>query len=447
VTITWVNLSTPAGYTLIGAGVLVATGLIVLAVASTRLAPALGLREDAPWWSSPAGGRAHGLLATYLGALVGLGAGVHLLVTGVMHRSAALAWALACLLVAGLLALTAPRASQVALRVVARDPLVVAEPPPALFVVPDGALDDLDLIVARTAADRGHWRPAARLLAASVDHDVRYARIVQLAVHGLRRSRWLEEWVRTRPTDPNALAVAAMLAVRRAWELRGPDWEPRNQLAFLAALEEAEELTREAIDNDPGDPSPRAVLVEMARGQQVDVTELEARTRGLYELAPHHQGGHEAELQYRSLKWLGSTEDMFVHARSASAAAPPGNALVLLIVTAHLEHYLTLAERSQAQASAYLRSAPVRAEIEHAVARWQGGPGGPSPVNRARAYNTLAYVAWLGRDREAARTYLAHTREHLDVWPWALSGDPARVHAVAQHWAAEPAAPRRRVRS
>lgn len=443
------DLSTPAGYTLIGAGVLLVTGLAVLTVASTRLAPALGLREDAPWWSSPAGGRAHGLLSAYLGGLVGLGATVHLTVTGVLHGSAATAWLLTCVAVAGVLALTAPRASHVAARVVTRDPLAVAEPPATMYVAPDGALDDMDLMVARTAADRGHWRPAARLLAASVDHDVRYARVVQLAIHGLRRSRWLEDWVHTRPTDPNALAVSAMLAVRRAWELRGPDWEPRNQLAFLAALQEAEELTREAIDNDPGDPTPRAVLVEMARGQQVGLAELEARTGGLYALAPHHQGGHEAELQYRSLKWHGSTEDMFRHARAASTAAPPGNALTLLVVTAHLEHYLTLAERSQAQATAYLRSQAVRAEIAHAVARWLGGPGGPSPVNRERAHNTLAYVAWLSRDRETARPHLLHTREHLDVWPWALSGDPARVHAVAQQWATQPSGSRRasRVRS
>ena len=382
------DLSTPAGYTLIGAGVLLVTGLAVLALASTRLAPVLGLREDAPWWSSPAGGRAHGLLATYLGGLVGVGAAVHLAATGVLHGSAALAWMLTCVATAGMLALTAPRVSQVAARVVARDPLAIAEPSPAQYVAPDGALGDLDLMVARTAADRGHWRPAARLLAASVDHDVRYARVVQLAVHGLRRSRWLDDWVRTRPTDPNALAVSAMLAVRRAWELRGPDWEPRNRLAFLAALQEAEELTREAIDNDPGDPTPRAVLVEMARGQQVDVAELEARTDGLYALAPHHQGGHEAELQYRSLKWHGSTEDMFRHARAASAAAPPGNALTLLVATAHLEHYLTLAERSLEQATAYLRSAAVRAEIARRSRAGRAGRAGrprstgPGPTTR-----------------------------------------------------------------
>ncbi len=291
---------------------------------------------------------------------------------------------LTCVATAGMLALTAPRASQVAARVVARDPLALAEPSPAQYVAPDGALGDMDLMVARTAADRGHWRPAARLLAASVDHDVRYARVVQLAVHGLRRSRWLDDWVHTRPTDPNALAVSAMLAVRRAWELRGPDWEPRNQLAFLAALQEAEELTREAIDNDPGDPTPRAVLVEMARGQQVGVAELEARTDGLYALAPHHQGGHEAELQYRSLKWHGSTEDMFRHARAASAAAPPGNALTLLVVTAHLEHYLTLAERSLA-AGHRVPAVRRRAGRDRAGGRALGGRPGRAVPGQPRA--------------------------------------------------------------
>ena len=297
-----VNLATPAGYTLIGAGALIVVGLAVLGVAGTRLAPAFGLREDSPWWLSPASGRAHGLIATYLGALVGLGAAVHLLVTGALHRSTGLAWGSTWLLVAGALALTAGPATRFVVRVASRDALDLEEPHPGLFVVPDVALGDVDLIVARAAADRGEWRPAADLLGSSVDHDLRYARITALAIHGLRRSRWLESWLLARPTDPNAHALKAMLAVRRAWELRGPDWEPRNLQAFLAALEEAEEITREAIDNDPTDPSPRAVLVEMARGQQVDLHELEARTRALYAIAPHHQGGHEADLQYRTLE-------------------------------------------------------------------------------------------------------------------------------------------------
>ncbi|MDO8120986.1 hypothetical protein Q6346_06615 [Isoptericola sp. b490] len=428
------DLSTGAGHTLIASGAIVVVGLATITVARTGRATARGRRPDAPWWSTPAAMRAHGLLAAYLGLLVAAGTATQLAVAGALHRQL-LAWALAGLLVAALVGTTGPRAARLATQIV-DDPREEVPPDPIWFVQPDGALGDLSLIAARAAAERGVWHAASDLLASSPDHDQRYARTTQLAIHALQRGRWLEEWVRRRPTDPHALATRAMLEVRRAWELRGPDAEPRDRLAFLAALEEAEELTRAAIDNDPTDPTPRAVLVELARGQQVDLAELRARTRALYALAPHHHGGHEAELQYLSAKWCGSTEAMFARARAAAASAPPGNALALLVVTAHLEHYLTLATGSARQARRYLASETVRQEVADAVRRWRSGPQGPSPVNRERAHNTLAYFSWLAGDRQAALPHLARTLEHLDVWPWALSGETSFVHAVAQDWAA-----------
>ncbi len=429
------SLDTPAGYAVIGALTLVAIGLLVLGVASTRMASVLGMREDARWWFSPAGGRTQGLVVAYVGALVAVAALVYLIVDPGLDGSPALAWTLSWMMGLALLALTGTRVARLAVSVASDGRTTIDEPDDALYVEPDGALDDVDLINARTATERGEWRPAAELLAASVDDDLRYARITALAIQGLRRSRWLDAWLRARPTDPNAQAVRSMLAIRRAWELRGPDWEPRNAQAFLAALREAEEITREAIDNDPTDPSPRAVLVEMARGQQVDTDELESRARSLYLLDPYHQGGHEAELQYRSAKWFGSDDEMLTVARVASSAAPAGNALALLIVTAHIEHYFSLVERSPAQAERYVRSAPVRTEVAEALARWQAGPAGPSPINAAKGHNTLAFFFWLARDRVSARPHLAHTLRHLDQWPWALVGEVSQVHAVAQQWA------------
>ena len=428
------SLDTPAGYAFTGALVLMVIGLSLLGVASTHLARLLGMREDARWWFSPAGGRTQGLVAAYLGALVAVSSLVYLIVDPGLDGSPALAWTLAWMMGLALLALSATRMARLVVSVATEGRTALDEPDEELYIVPDGALGDVDLIAARTAAERGEWRPAAELLAASVDDDMRYARIVALAVQGMRRSRWLDAWVAARPTDPNAQAVRAMLAVRRAWELRGPDWEPRNAQAFIAALREAEELTREAIDNDPLDPSPRAVLVEMARGQQVDADELDSRTRSLFLLAPHHQGGHEAELHYRSAKWFGSDDEMLEVARAAAAAAPAGSALALIVVTAHIEHYFSLVERSAAHAERYVRSAEVRAEVARAVAHWQGGPTGASPVNQAKAHNTLAFYFWLARDRANARPHLAHTLRHLDTWPWALVGDASQVHAVAQQW-------------
>jgi len=429
-----VDLDSPAGYVLIGAAVVVVIGLLVGAAASTPLAGALGMREDATWWFTPAGGRTQGLVVAYVGGLVSLGAAAFLVTAAEVGQISPLPWTVSWVVGLGLLALTGTRVARLVVQVATEDRTALEEPAPSLFVEPDPALDDVDLVVARAATDRGEWRPAAELLAASVDHDTRYGRITVLAVHGLRRSRWLDAWLAARPTDPNAQAVRATLAVRRAWELRGPDWEPRNIQAFLAALEEAEEIAREAVDNDPTDPSPRAVLVEMARGQQVDTDELEARTRALFAVAPLHQGGHEAELQYRCHKWFGSAEEMFVCARAAAALAPAGSALGMVLVTAHIEHYLTLAERSVAQADRYLASPTTRSEVDAVVARWTAGPDGASPVNQARSHNTLAFFYWLARDRAAARPYLARTAEFLDPWPWALAGDPSHVHALAQQW-------------
>ncbi|HWS57229.1 MAG TPA: hypothetical protein VN257_01725, partial [Actinotalea sp.] len=303
----------------------------------------------------------------------------------------------------------------------------------ALVVRPDPALDDAELVAARAATDRGEWRPAAALLAASVDDDLRYARIQVLAANGLRRSRWLDAWLAARPTDPNAQAVRADLAVRRAWQLRGPDVARRNDQALLAALEEAEEIAREAIENDPTDPSPRAVLVEMARGQRVDPAELEARTTALFALAPLHQGGHEAELRYWCQAGPGATPTLFARARAATAAAPPGSALALMVLVAHLEHHVALTGRTTGPGGRPTTSPVTRAEIEAAIERWRSG--GTSPVNRARACNTVACYYWLARDRVAARPYLERTARHLDPWPWTLLGEPGEVHARAQQWA------------
>ncbi len=429
------SLDTPAGYAFLGAVILVVIGLLVLAAASTRLASLLGMREDASWWFSPAGGRTQGLVVAYVGAIVAISSLVYLIVDPGLEGSPALAWTLAWMMGLGLLVLSGTRVARLAVSVASEGRTSIDEPDEALYVEPDGALGDVDLIAARAATEHGEWRPAAALLAASVDDDMRYARTTALAIQGLRRSRWLDAWLTARPSDPNAQAVKSMLAVRRAWELRGPDWEPRNAHAFVAALREAEEVTREAIDNDPTDPSPRAVLVEMARGQQVDADELDARTRALFLLAPAHQGGHEAALHYHSAKWFGSDAEMLAVARASSAAAPAGSALALIIVTAHVEHYLSLIERSATQAERYVRSAEVRSEVAHAVARWTSGPDGPSPVNLAKAHNTLAFYYWLARDRANARPHLAQTLQHLDLWPWALIGEPAQVHAVAQQWA------------
>lgn len=430
------DLENPAGYVLIGAATVVVIGLLAAAIAWSPAARLLGLREDNLWWFSPAGGRTQGLVLAYLAALVAVGAGVHLAVRAVRPDAGALAWTLSWVSAVVLLGGTVAWMGRLVVRVATGGSGVFDEPRDELYRPVDDALDDVDLVAARRAADEGDWRPAAALLRASLDHDTRFARIDVLAEHALRRSRWLDRWISEVPGDPQLLTLRCAVAVHRAWQMRGTEWVPRSYDAFRGALDDAEELARDAVRAAPEDPSPHVLLLWLARGQEVDRDEMDERCRALYRLAPQHQAGHQEELQYRCQKWHGSAEEMFATARRAAGSAPPGSALHLLVVTAHLEHAIMLGADRPARGRRHLADPATRREVAAAVAGWRSGPHGPSPVNRLQGHNVLAFFHWMAQDRDAARPHLELTREHLATYPWGyVDGDPTRTHAAALQWA------------
>lgn len=303
----------------------------------------------------------------------------------------------------------------------------------AVSVEPDDALDDADLRAARAAADAGDWRPAAALLHGTTDHDLRYARLDVLAQHALRSGGWLDAWAAVAPDDPRLLALRAAVVAHRAWEVRGAGWVPQDWDAFTAVLRDAEALARAAAAAAPADPDPHVVLLRTARGLEVSRDVMDARCAGLRRLAPLHLAGHAHELQYRCAKWHGSADEMFATARRA-AAAPPGSALHLLVLQAHLEH--AGAHRWAWRGRRHLAARATRQEVAAAVDAWLSGPGGPSPVGRTQAHNLVAYYGWTARDRALARPHLEVTRRHLARLPWATDrGDARRTHAAALRWA------------
>ena len=433
------DLDSPAGTVLIGAVVLALIGLLVFWIGGTRASVLLGVREDSPWWFSPAGARTQGLVVAYLGAVVGVGSLVFLVVKAFLPDASALAWTLCWVSAVGFFAVTVTWFGRVVVPVATGGRGVWAEPAEGDYVDPDETLGDVDLRAARDAALAGDWRPAAHLLSATADPEARFDRLDALAHAGLRRSAWLDAWLRERPSDPHALALRAQLAVVRAWEIRGADWTPQHPERFLDALADAETYAREAVEVNPTDPSPHVTLIIAARGQQVDHDVLDRRFAALVALAPEHRQGHEQAMQYRCEKWFGSREEMFAFARDASARARPGSALALLVVQAHVEQWLVL---SGPRGAKHMASPETRAEIAAAEQRWLGG--GPSPVGRAYGHNLLAFAWWLADDAAAAQPHLQETARHLAETPWGYAGEPSEAHAQVQAWAratARPAVP------
>ncbi|WP_456820098.1 hypothetical protein [Cellulomonas sp. URHB0016] len=435
------NFDTPAGTVALGALVFAVIGLLVYWLAGSRAAFLIGIRQDAPWFLNPAGGRTQGLVFAYLSGLVAVGALVFLAARSV-GAPAPFSWTCCWSSAAVALWATITRAGRKIVDVATDGRATWDDPQEQDFVEPDDALDDVDLRTARAAALAGDWRPAAHLLSATADHDARYARVVGLADAALRRRTWLDTWLREHPSDPQALAVRAQLAAAYAWSVRGSAYEVQDPSRWFEAIHDAEAIVREAVAAAPADPSPRTTLVLIARGQQVDHDELDRRLADVLALAPQHLAAHEHALQYKAAKWFGSTDEMFTFARAASAQADPGSALNLLVVTAHVEHWLALSGKSSHLASKHMEAPATRAEITAAVDRWRAGDGGPSPVGRAAAHNLLAFAYWLAEQPDEAVEHLAVTRERLSDMPWGMVDEATAVHARVQAWARQKASAR-----
>ena len=162
--------------------------------------------------------------------------------------------------------------------------------------IPDGdgaVLDAPDdrLSPALVAAGRGEYRAAADLLAATraaaqwENHD-RYAR--RLAAFARLRPEWFENWRTADRDDPNALLVAAQLAVDRVW----------SSPARAELLREVSPLITAAARADDRDPVPWRIALDHARGSRAGHRYFEELWAAALRRAPHHYGCHVAALRY-----------------------------------------------------------------------------------------------------------------------------------------------------
>ncbi|MEU6808425.1 hypothetical protein ABZ920_05335 [Streptomyces sp. NPDC046831] len=192
---------------------------------------------------------------------------------------------------------------------------------------------DARLAPVLVAAAHGAYAPAAVLLAetraaaAWEDRD-RYA--TRLAAFARSRSEWLDAWRAAAPHDPDALLVAAQLAVDRAW--------PSPARAEL--LRAVSPLITEAARGDDRDPVPWRVALDHARGSRAGHRYFEELWEAAVRRAPHHYGCHVAALRYLAASWHGSHRECFDFSDRAAQDAPPDSLVQALPVRAAFA-YLT----------------------------------------------------------------------------------------------------------
>ncbi|GHE87347.1 hypothetical protein GCM10014715_49780 [Streptomyces spiralis] len=287
---------------------------------------------------------------------------------------------------------------------------------------------------ALVAAAQGRYGPAAALLAATreraewEDRD-RYA--LRLAAFARSRAEWLDAWRTAAPHDPDALLVAAQLAVDRAWPSPG-----RTEL-----LREVSPLITAAARADGRDPVPWRVALDHARGSRAGHTYFEELWEAAVRRAPHHYGCHVAALRYLAASWHGSHRECFDFADLAAQDAPADSLVQALPVRAAFS-YLTDGcgpevprERLEAAAD---RAIGLSVRLPAAT---------PWP---AEIRNLLTYVLIRLDRREDARVQLRLIGPYATSFPWdRVSDDPLglflklRADVSAEPLAGPPRHPRK----
>lgn len=176
-------------------------------------------------------------------------------------------------------------------------------------------------------------------------------------------------------------------------------------------------VPRRVADTDVADPTALAFLIKVAIG--VDPEAAEGYFHRACERDPGHHLAHELMLLALCQKWHGSHEAMFELARDAADAAPAGSSLPMLLVTAHLEHWLYAAhfDGQPALASAFLlehREEVARAcadSIDHRDHR-------PDRLTPWRL-NEAACWAYLTQDHERLARWLRRLGDVQTRVPWA----------------------------
>ncbi|MFI2208812.1 hypothetical protein [Streptomyces sp. NPDC020141] len=303
------------------------------------------------------------------------------------------------------------------LGLVPRDRLETGRP------APDPALDR---VVA--AALAGDWRPGADFLTAvtGAGWQRRTAVIGELAGAARGDDVWLQHWRSERPEDPGAAAVQAQALIDLAWQVRAGGRSARTSQeqseGFVRILSRAGREVARAKELGGDDPSP--YVTDIWRG--IGVGRSHEDMRRLWEETsardPYHLAAHRGALQYWCAKWHGSRELAFSFAERSADAAPPGQLISSLWLTAWWEHRSGRGGRGEFRTEA-VWAAVDRLHDDTAAA----DPGHP---HLAEARHVLAYFLVQQDRADLALEQFRLVDGHVGAFPWTQAEDPAELYGL-----------------
>ncbi|MFD5453244.1 MULTISPECIES: hypothetical protein [unclassified Streptomyces] len=275
----------------------------------------------------------------------------------------------------------------------------------------DEALDDAELVTARTALTQGRWQSARSLLVHTGDDWDRRGHRVTVLAQERHCAAWAREWLLAEPDSTDAAVLLSLALVHRA--LRGKEKPGRVR-----------EACRDTAALVPGDPTPwlGLLLLERTLGADEDVVRAFEQVRGRY--ADHHHAHHlmVARLaERRGDDGPDPLHEAYDFAGWAAEQAPADSPLAVLPVVAHAERYRVLAaaghESADPRASGHWAGRRARQVMKAAFDWWLEWEQEGHP-RRLVDLNFLAHAkSCEGRGAEAAALF-HRIGEHATPAPW-----------------------------
>lgn len=248
-----------------------------------------------------------------------------------------------------------------------------------------------------------------------------------------------DEWCEERPNSPEAFLFRGHARIHWAWEARGTAsadaTSPRQFKEFFRRLDFARQDLERATNMLPTDSVGWCSMLIVARAQQWPLED----ERRIFEQAircdPLSCSAHRLYLVACTEKWGGSHELMFQVARDASAKAPEGHLLHLLVLNAHTERWLQFdMDGDNADAQSYLQRSDVRDEVQRAYDASLGSPLHEPRKETLFARHDAAYWFWIIRDkvRLAREIDLIGDQINPAEWSFAQFGEFKEAKAWAK---------------
>ncbi|WP_405642250.1 hypothetical protein [Streptomyces sp. NBC_00019] len=290
----------------------------------------------------------------------------------------------------------------------------------------DAALDDAELVSARSALAQGRWQAARSLIAQSGDEwDLRGHRVTVLALEPYSAA-WTRDWLLAEPESADASVLLALAQVQRA--LRGKEKPDR-----------AREACRTAAERAPADPTPWLGLLMLEQGTAGAGSAVRIFEEVRRRYADHHHAHHlmVARLaEHRADAGPDPLHEVYDFANWAAEQAPADSPLAILPVIAHAERYRVLAtgghEPPDPAASGHWVGRRARQVMKAAFDWWLEWEHEGHP-RRLVDLNFLAHAKVCeGRGAEAAALF-HRIGEHPTPAPWAYPDrDPTSAFRAAR---------------